>query len=131
MSKELRLIKETFCRLHKLPTSTELTLVKQGQNAATLNTVFLVTGPGFPGVRYEHERISLTPYTQIKKLSLGAEFKDNPSLINKDSIAAWVNRTINVGLLPSDIGQLIMGDRVTVISAANSMRFKHSFSMAF
>lgn len=131
MSKELRLIKEAFCRDRGLPLTTALELQQQGVTRAG-DPIFLVFGPSVSATRYTYTRYDVTPLTQYNPgLSLDAEFKINPALINMESIAAWVNSKTNINMLPSDIGQVIITDKVRVVISANSMRFKHSFSMAF
>lgn len=132
MSKELRLIKEDFCRLNKIPVETNIEVVYQERNPKTGNYIFAMIGGGTLGARYEQERIDLSLYTGYKSLQLEAETQYNTSGLNKDSVASWFNRWINLNMLPSDIGQLIIrNDSVTVVSSSNSMRFKHSFSMSF
>lgn len=131
MTKELRLIKESFCRLHGLDKATALNIEYQGRNPATLNAMFILHGDGIPCMRYEHERISLTPHTLNRSLDLDSSLKLHRSDINAEMISAWFNTHTNKSLLPQDVGKLIIGDRVTVICSTDSMRFKHSFSMAF
>lgn len=132
MSKENRLIKEDFCRLKGLPFVMIINVDYQERNTKTGNAVFVMSGPLLPAVRYEQERIDLTPYSLHKSLQLEKEFQTNTAAINKDGIAAWFNRWTRLGLLPTDIGQLLIKtNSVTVVSSSNSMRFKHSFSMSF
>ena len=132
MSKELRLIKEDFCRLKGLPVVMIINVDYQERNPKTGNSVFVMSGPLLQAVRYEQERIDLSLYTAYKSLQLEAEFKYDTAAINKDGIASWFNRWTNLGMLPTDIGQLVIkAKEVIVVSSANSMRFKHSFSMSF
>lgn len=132
MNKEDRLIKEDFCRLKGLPFVMLINVEYQERNPKTGNAVFVLSGPLLQSVRYEQERIDLTPYSLHKSLQLEAEYRTNTVAINKDGIAAWFNRWTRLGLLPTDIGQLLIRSTgVTVVSSSNSMRFKHSFSMSF
>ncbi|MNM37215.1 hypothetical protein D3C81_479410 [compost metagenome] len=131
MSKELRLIKAEFCRLRNLPLDTPLDFQQQGRDYVTQNMIFAVSGPGLLGERYVHERISLKDYSQHETLKLDAELRLNHALLNKDNMAAWFGRVTGIQMLADDIGQLIINDTVTVVASANSMRFRHSFSMAF
>lgn len=132
MSKELRLIKEDFCLIKRIPVGEVTEVIQQGWNPKTGNALFVMSGPKFISERYEQERIDLALYQNYLPLRLESNARSNPSLLNKDSMASWFNRWTNLNMLPTDIGQLIITtEKVTVVSSSNSMRFKHSFSMHF
>lgn len=131
MTKEIRLIKEAWALANQHDPNALLFIERQGRTREG-DYIFLIHGPGIDAQRYVYPRYDVTPWSAHKGLSLDAEFKLNPALLNKDSVAAWVNRHVNVDLLPSDVGTVFAkGDRVTVVIAPNSMRFKHSFSMVY
>jgi len=131
MNKELRLIKEEFCRLQGLSLDCSAKVEFQGWNLETRNPTFMVYPEGERGVFYEHQRLDLTPYTQVTGLSLEAELKYQRDSINKDMLADWFSRVTGIVMLPSDIGQVLFAEVVTVVASSNSMRFKQTFSMAF
>ena len=132
MTKELRLILKEYCALKRIPFQKDMEIVYQGKNKATEGMFFIVTGKGITTERYEHAPISLTPYTTYKALTLERTVRVNPSSLSKDTIASWFNNWTNLNMLPTDIGQLMVtSEKVTVVAASNSMRFKHSFSMNY
>jgi len=132
MSKELRLVKEDFCRIKGLPVVLLINVDYQERNPKTGNAIFVMSGPLVQATRYEQDRIDLGLYTDYKSLQLEEQFKYDTAAINKDGIASWFNRWTNLGMLPTDIGQLVIKtNSVIVVSSSNSMRFKHSFSMSF
>lgn len=131
MNKELLLVKESYCIKNNLPQSTVLDLVGQGRTADG-DFIFTVQGPTVPIQRYVQERISLTSYSLYTGLMLDTEYKNKPAYLTKEVIGAWFTRKIGHVLLPEDIGQLLVtSEKVSVVSSANSMRFKHSFFMRF
>lgn len=132
MGKELRFVLDEFCRLYKIPFNKGITVTFQERNKVTGNSIFFISGGGITPVRYEHERIDLSKYTDYKGLTLDDGGFINPNTVNKVGIASLFNRHTRMNLLPSDIGQLVVrGGRVTVVGSSNSMRFKHSFSMRY
>lgn len=131
MNKALDWVRRDFCRLNKINLNTELEVVQCGR-ASNQNFQFTISGPGFPMVGFTLERINLKPYTVYTPLTLGKEWKNQPELLTKETLCRWFNSKTGLGLVPDDIGSiLINNDQVTVVSSANSMRFKHTFSMRF
>lgn len=131
MDKGIRHVLEDFCHLHQVPFSEGLIAIFQEWNRVTGNAVFLIQGAGITPVRYEQQRIDLTPYSAYNGLQLIGE-QTSANQISKSSIASWFNRHVNHRMLASDIGQLVTAhDRVTVVASSNSMRFKRSFFMRF
>jgi hypothetical protein len=131
MSKALDWVRRDFCRLNNISLNTALEVVQHGR-APSNDFQFTVNGPGYPNVGFTLERINLKPYSSYTPLILGEEWKDKSDLLTKETLCRWFNSKTGLGLVPDDIGNiLIQKDRVVVVSAANSMRFKHTFSMRF
>jgi len=131
MSNALEWVRRDFCRLHNVSLSQELEVVAHGR-APSQDFQFSVQGPGFPMVGFTLERVNLRPYSNYVPLTLDREWKDKPDLLSKETLCRWFNSKTGLGLVPDDIGSiLIERDKVTVVSSANSMRFKHTFSMRF
>jgi len=131
MSKVLEWVRRDFCRLHNGGLDARLEVTPCGRDRNN-DFQFVVNGPGFPMVEFTLERVSLKPYSDYASLTLDREWKDKPALLTKETIARWFNSKTGLGLQPEDIGSFIQyPDRVSVISSANSMRFKHTFSMRF
>jgi len=131
MSKALDWVRRDFCRLNKIPLNPALEVVQHGRGP-NQNFQFTINGPGFPMVGVTLERINLKPYTVYTPLTLDREWKDKPDLLTKETLCRWFNSKTGLGLVPDDIGSILIdNDRVTVVSSANSMRFKHTFSMRF
>lgn len=131
MSKALDWVRRDFCRLNNISLNTALEVVQHGR-APSNDFQFTVNGPGYNNVGFTLERINLKPYSSYTPLILGEEWKDKSDLLTKETLCRWFNSKTGLGLVPDDIGNiLIQKDRVTVVSSANSMRFKHTFSMRF
>lgn len=131
MNKALEWVRRDFCRLNKIAVNPALEVAQQGRDS-NQNFQFTISGPGFPMVGFTLERINLKPYTVYTPLTLDKEWKDKPDQLTKETLCRWFNGKTGLGLVPDDIGSILIDkDRVTVVSSANSMRFKHTFSMRF
>ena len=131
MSKALEQVRRDFCRLNNVSLNQELEVAEHGR-APNQDFQFSVQGPGFPMVGFTLERVNLRPYSNYVPLTLDREWKDKPDLLTQETLCRWFNSKTGLGLVPDDIGSiLIERDKVTVVSSANSMRFKHTFSMRF
>lgn len=131
MSKALDWVRRDFCRLNNVSLDLSLEVVQYGR-APNNDFQFSVNGPGFAQVGFTLERVNLRPYTSYVPLTLDREWKDKPDLLTKETLCRWFNSKTGLGLVPDDIGSILIdNDRVTVVSSANSMRFKHTFSMRF
>lgn len=127
MKKSLRLVKAHYCNEKKIPYSDDMSIQVVKVNPRTGNYQFLING-----ALYEYERIDLSPYSKYKGLELESAEKLNRTSMSKDGIINWFNSHTNLNLLFEDVGQvLVQLDKVSVIAAANSMRFKSSVSMRF
>lgn len=131
MSKALDWVRRDFCRLNNVSLNTALEVTQHGR-AANNDFQFSVSGPGYPMTGFTLERINLKPYSNYVPLTLDAEWKNKGDLLTKETLCRWFNSKTGLGLVPDDIGSILLQkDRVTVVSSANSMRFKHTFYMRF
>lgn len=131
MSKALDWVRRDYCRLNNMPLNPALEVTQHGRDHND-DFQFSVMGPGYPMVGFSLPRISLKPYTSYVPLILDREWKDKPALLTSETICRWFNSKTGLGLVPDDIGSILINqERVTVVSSANSMRFKHTFSMRF
>jgi hypothetical protein len=131
MSKALDWVRRDFCRLNNLSPDHPLEVVQHGRSPRN-DFQFTVDGPGFSHVGFTLELINLRPYSSYVPLTLDREWKDKPALLTRETLCRWFNSKTGLGLVPDDIGSILIdSDRVTVVSSANSMRFKHTFSMRF
>lgn len=131
MSKALDWVRRDFCRLNNLSPNLQLEVVQHGR-APSNDFQFSVNGPGYPMVGFTLERINLRPYSSFVPLTLDREWKDKSDLLTKETLCRWFNSKTGLDLVPDDIGSILIDkDRVTIVSSANSMRFKHTFSMRF
>lgn len=127
MKKSLRLVKAHYCNEKRIPYDDSMSIQVVRRNPRTSNWQFLING-----ALYEYERIDLSLYTKYKGLELELAEKVNRITMSKDGIINWFNSHTNLNLLFEDVGQvLVQTDKVSVVAAANSMRFKSSVSMRF
>lgn len=133
MSREISLIRKEYCLKRKVKEEGSITFLHQRVNRVTGNQVFSACGQGMVPELYEHVRVDVTPFTLNKSLGIPPDMQGNRGvLLNKTSMATWINRHMNVNLLAEDIGFLVLGLKgLTVVISPNSMRFQNSFIIYF
>jgi hypothetical protein len=133
MSQELRLVRKAFCSKRGLKDLSASAFVYQRVNRITGNHIFLAAPPDGMPEMYEHPRVDVTALSLQKSLWIPKDMQSSRDvLLSKGHIASWVNRQINLELLPEDISKLVLGDKqITVVTAPNSMRFRNSFILYF
>lgn len=129
--KELSLIKQKYCEDHFYRGNVDLVgfeLVKTNNKG---QGIFLVSIPGKPSVHYELVKQDLSGYNDNKTLSIPHSDRHQFSAINsKVGIAEWINRGTGIAMIESDIASLSASKtHLTVIIAADSMRFKSDFRL--
>jgi hypothetical protein len=132
-TREVNLIVKDYCYRRKIKDVKEVTFVHQRVDRITGNQVFLVSRDGTTPEIYEHKRLDVKPYSQQKSLWFPKDLQgDREAMLNKTSMAGWINRQVNLELLPEDIGVLsLVGTKLTVVMSPNSMRFQSSFVISF
>lgn len=132
-TREVNLIIKDYCYRRKIKDVKEVTFAHQRVDRITGNQVFLVSREGTTPEIYEHKRLDVKPYSQQKSLWLPKDLQGNrEAMINKTSMAGWINKQVNLDLLPEDIGVLSLGSNgLTVVISPNSMRFQNSFVISF
>ncbi len=133
MSREISLIRKEYCFKRKIKEVSSLTFIHQRVNRVTGNQVFSACCVGMVPELYEHVRVDVSPFALNKALGIPADMQKNRDvLLNKTSMASWINKHMNVDLLAEDIGFLVMGPKgLTVVISPNSMRFQNSFIIYF
>lgn len=132
-AREINLIRKAYCHKRGISDVTSVTFAFTRANRDTGNQIFLVSRPNQVPEIYEHLRLDVTPYSLQRSLWLTKEMqKDREAMLNKNSMATWINKQMNLELLPDDIGVLSIGPKgVSVVIGPNSMRFKNSFIIYF
>lgn len=125
-------VRADYCLERKIKDPNTRTFIQQRINPITGNYRFLVMG-GEGSEVYEVKRFDVTPLTLNKSLAIPFDLQKNTNmLINKDNIAGWINKHLNLRMLPEDIGFLSLeSDKLNVIMASNSMRFRNAFVISF
>lgn len=128
--KELSLIKQKYCEDHFIRevNKVDFQLVRKNSKG---QGVFLVTIPGKQPIHYELPKQDLSGLSEYKTLSIPKQYRnDFDAAHNKVMIAEWVNRGTGLALIDSDIAGLSSSKtHLTVIIAADSMRFKSDFRL--
>lgn len=133
MSREISLIRKEYCLKRKITEVSALTFMHQRVNRVTGNQVFSACATGMVPELYEHVRVDVSSFALNKSLGIPVEMQKNRDvLLNKSNMASWINKHMNVNLLPEDIGFLVIGQKgLTVVISPNSMRFQNSFIIYF
>lgn len=132
-TREINLIRKAYCHKRKIGDVKSVTFAFQRVNRITGNQVFLVSQLATVPEIYEHLRLNVAPYSQQKSLSLPKDMQANrEAMLSKESMAGWINKQVNLELLPEDIGFLVLGAKqLSVVISPNSMRFQGSFIIYF
>lgn len=132
-TREQNLIRKAYCYKRKIGDVNSVTFVLQRVNRITGNQVFLVSQHNTVPEIYEHLRLNVAGYSQQKSLSLPKDLQANrEAMLSKENMASWINKQVNLELLPEDIGFLILAtNQLTVVMGPNSMRFQGSFIIYF
>lgn len=125
-------VRADYCLARKIKDPNTRTFIQQCINPITGNYRFLVMS-GEGSEVYEVKRFDVTPLTLNKSLAIPFDLQKNTNmLINKDNIAGWINKHLNLRMLSEDIGFLSLeSDKLNVIMASNSMRFRNAFVISF
>ena len=132
-NREFNLIRKAYCHARKISDVNSVTFQPQRVNRITGNQVFLVSRDGTVPEIYEHVRLDVTPYSQQRSLWFSKDMqKDREAMLGKANIATWINKQVNLEILPEDIGVLSPTTKsLTVVISPNSMRFRNSFIINF
>jgi hypothetical protein len=132
-TREINLIRKDYCYKRKISDVNSVTFARQRVNRITGDQVFLVSRDGTVPEIYEHKRLDVSPYSQQKSLWFPKDQQGNrEAMINKTSVTTWINKQVNLDLLPEDIGVLSLAyNGLTVVMSPNSMRFQNSFIIYF
>lgn len=133
MSKCIKFIQADFCKAQGIVNNGTLTFKQQTINPITGNYRFLITGVNSTPVIYEHPRYDFTPLSLNKSLDIPtADRRSIMPVVDKNSVATWINQKMNLNVQPDDIGFLVLVPKgLTVIASPNSMRFRNSFVIKF
>lgn len=132
-AREIKLIVKEYCYRRKIKDVNSVSFIHQRVDRITGNQVFLVSREGTTPEIYEHKRLDVKPYSQQKSLWFPKDLQGNrEAMINKTNMAGWINKQVNLDILPEDIGVLSLGNNgLTVVISPNSMRFQNSFVISF
>lgn len=132
MSLALAHVRADYCLKYDIKDLDSRTFIQQRGNPITGNYRFLVTGAE-GSVLHEVERYDVTPLSLNKSLAIPLDLRKNVNmLVNKSNIAEWINKHLNLRMLPEDIGFLSLeSDKLNIIMASNSMRFRNAFVISF